>query len=163
MRRTKTIDGRHALIYTPHFPYQKQGSQKRGSVAYLGIGGNIGDSVRRFTHLFYFLKRQKARVVVVQTSPIFKNPPFGYLEQADFYNAVIKVCTTLSPHALLGFALRTERRFRRKRTFKDAPRTLDIDILTYGKRTVKTKKLTLPHPKWQERASVLVPLSLMER
>ena len=163
MRRVRELDEQHRLIFTPYFPYNKGECKTKGSTVYLGIGGNIGDSVRRFTHLFHLLKRHKKFLCVVQTSPILKNPPFGYLEQADFYNAVIEVKTTLSPQALLDFVLRVERRFGRKRSFKDAPRTLDIDILFYGDRSIKTKRLTVPHPHWSKRASVVVPLSLMER
>ena len=155
----KKLNDKHTLISTTYFPYKT--SSKGGYKALLGIGGNIGDVVRRFEHLFWVLKRSPF-VRVIETSPMLKNPPFGYTEQQDFYNALLLVETQLTPKMLLRYVLRVERVFRRKRTFKDAPRTLDIDIIFYENVTMETKTLTLPHPRWKERASVLIPLSHMK-
>jgi len=127
----------------------------------LGIGGNIGDVVRRFDHLLFYMKRSSL-VRVLETAPILRNPPFGYMDQEDFYNSLIRIETFLSPKALLRYVLHTEKRFGRKRLFKDGPRTLDIDIIFYEDKTIKTKDLTLPHLGWKERASVLIPLSMMK-
>jgi 2-amino-4-hydroxy-6-hydroxymethyldihydropteridine diphosphokinase len=132
-------------------------SSQSGYRALLGIGGNIGDVVRRFEHLFYYLKRSSL-LRVIETAPIVKNPPFGYTEQGDFYNSLMLVETFLSPRALLRYVLRVEKVFGRKRLFKDGPRTLDIDIIFYENVKMETKELTLPHPGWRERASVLIPL-----
>ena len=66
--------------------------------------------------------------------------------------------TSLTPHRLLKLLQRIEHRFGRKRSFKDAPRTLDLDILFFGDKTMHTKDLILPHPGWSKRQSVLVPL-----
>jgi 2-amino-4-hydroxy-6-hydroxymethyldihydropteridine diphosphokinase len=127
----------------------------------LGIGGNVGDVVRRFDHLLYYLKRSTL-VRVLETAPILKNPPFGYMDQEDFYNSLIRIETFLSPKALLRYVLNVEKIFGRKRLFKDGPRTLDIDIIFYENRTIKTKELILPHPGWRDRESVLIPLSMMK-
>lgn len=70
--------------------------------------------------------------------------------------------TKLTPKALLDYVLRVEKHFRRKRSFKDAPRTLDIDIIFYENISITSKTLTLPHPAWMQRSSVLVPLALMK-
>jgi len=140
----------------PHFVKKDQVD----NIACLGIGGNIGDTKRLFDKLFWFLKRERV-VDIIETSPILKNPPFGYLNQNDFYNAIIKVSTTLSPQRLLNYILGVEKRFGRKRSFKDAPRTLDIDMIFYNDRVIKSKKLTLPHPHWYKRDSVVIPLSMM--
>ena len=155
----KKLNDRHVLIFTKHFPYNtsNQGEKK----ALLGIGGNIGDVLRRFEYLFLFLKRSNF-VRIVETSPILKNPPFGYTEQEDFYNALVLVETGLTPKMLLDYVLRVEKAFGRKRSFKDAPRTLDIDIIFYENVTMESKTLTLPHHGWQERPSVLIPLSYMK-
>jgi 2-amino-4-hydroxy-6-hydroxymethyldihydropteridine diphosphokinase len=123
--------------------------------------GNIGNVVRRFEHLFYYFKRSSL-VRVIETAPILKNPPFGYIEQGDFYNSLILVETSLSPKALLSYVLRVEKVFGRKRLFKDGPRTLDIDIIFYENVKMETKNLTLPHPGWMKRSSVLIPLSHMK-
>ena len=127
----------------------------------LGIGGNVGDVRRRFNHLFFYLKRSSF-VDVVETAPILKNPPFGYLEQDDFYNSLIIVKTCLRPKALLRYILAIEKKFGRKRSFQDAPRTLDIDMIFYEQEVIKSKVLTVPHPYWNERSSVLIPLSHMQ-
>jgi 2-amino-4-hydroxy-6-hydroxymethyldihydropteridine diphosphokinase len=155
----KRIDAKNTLIKTRTYPARFK--SKSGYQVLLGVGGNIGDVVRRFDHLVLYLKRS-ALVRVLETAPILRNPPFGYREQADFYNSLIRIETFLSPKALLRYVLHTEKRFGRKRLFKDGPRTLDIDIIFYENKIVKTKDLTLPHPGWKERASVLIPLAMMK-
>ncbi|MCF6244688.1 MAG: 2-amino-4-hydroxy-6-hydroxymethyldihydropteridine diphosphokinase [Sulfurovum sp.] len=159
MVKKKSFDEKYTFLYTPHFPsrVKSKGEYK----VLLGIGGNIGDTLRRFEHLFWYFKRSKF-VHVVESSPIFKNPAFGYEAQADFYNAVVLIETKLMPRALLRYVLRVEKLFGRKRSFKDAPRTLDIDILFYEDIVMDTKVLTLPHPAWKRRSSVLIPLAAMK-
>jgi len=100
---------------------------------------------------------------VIETSPILKNPAFGYETQDDFYNALVVVETSLQPKILLKYILSIEDKFGRKRLFKDAPRTLDIDMIFYENVKMKSKILTLPHYGWRERGSVLIPLSYMKR
>jgi 2-amino-4-hydroxy-6-hydroxymethyldihydropteridine diphosphokinase len=155
----KRIDTKNTLIKTRTYPCRFQG--KSGHQVLLGIGGNVGDVVRRFDHLLYYLKRSTL-VRVLETAPILKNPPFGYMDQEDFYNSLIRIETFLSPKALLRYVLNVEKIFGRKRLFKDGPRTLDIDIIFYENRTIKTKELILPHPGWRDRESVLIPLSMMK-
>ena len=156
----KKIDVKNTLIRTKDFPCIL--SSQSGYRALLGIGGNIGDVVRRFEHLFYYFKRSSL-LRIIETAPIVRNPPFGYTEQGDFYNSLLLIETFLSPKALLRYLLRVEKLFGRKRLFKDGPRTLDIDIIFYENVKMETKDLTLPHPGWKERASVLIPLSMMKR
>lgn len=150
-----------ALMRTRQFPASRTISCHGSHEAYLGIGGNIGDTIRRFERLLVYLERG-GMVCVMQTSAILKNPPFGYADQSDFYNAVIIVRTHLTPKALLRYILATERRFKRKRLFKDGPRTLDIDILFYDDITIQSPLLTIPHPGWSKRDSVLIPLTTMK-
>ena len=159
MVKRKILNEKHTLIFTPHFPYNTK--SKGGYKALLGIGGNIGNVVRRFEHLFFYLKRSSF-IHMIETAPILKNPPFGYLEQGDFFNTLILVETHLTPQALLRYMLRVEKVFGRKRLFKDGPRTLDIDIIFYENVKMDTKNLKLPHPSWRERESVLIPLSYMK-
>ncbi len=158
MRRE--LDSKNTLIVKRYFPYTS--ANRGGYKALLGIGGNVGDVVRRFEHLFWYLKRSSF-VHIIETAPILKNPPFGYLEQGDFYNSLILVETHLTPQALLRYMLRVEKVFGRKRLFKDGPRTLDIDIIFYENVKMETKSLTLPHPSWMQRDSVLIPLSMMKK
>jgi 2-amino-4-hydroxy-6-hydroxymethyldihydropteridine diphosphokinase len=75
---------------------------------------------------------------------------------------VVQVRTTLDPHALLRYILWTEKRFGRERSFANAPRTLDLDLIFYDKRHIETSRLRLPHPHWRERDSVVMPLNAMK-
>jgi 2-amino-4-hydroxy-6-hydroxymethyldihydropteridine diphosphokinase len=149
------------LISSQHFPSVRQRKKSKKHKVLLGIGGNVGDVLRRFEHLFQYLKTSRF-VTVLETAPILKNPPFGYLDQDDFYNSLILVETNLTPRALLRYILRVEKKFGRKRLFKDGPRTLDIDIIFYENVKMDTEVLTIPHPEWMNRASVLIPLSKMK-
>jgi 2-amino-4-hydroxy-6-hydroxymethyldihydropteridine diphosphokinase len=90
------------------------------------------------------------------------NPPFGYSDQSDFHNAVILISTPLDPHELLRYMLYAEKRFGRERSFANAPRTLDLDLIFYDNIELKTRRLHLPHPHWDERDSVVMPLEKME-
>ena len=161
----KTLDDENQLIFTKHYPYSRYGKDlkkyKTLHRALVGIGGNVGDVLRRFEHLFYYFKRSPF-LNVVETAPILKNPPFGYVKQDDFYNSLMLVETSLTPRELLSYVLRVEKIFGRKRLFKDGPRTLDIDIIFYENVKMETKSLTLPHPEWMQRNSVLIPLSNMK-
>jgi len=156
----RKINTRHTLLKTTLYP--SDSSSRGGNKVLLGLGGNVGDVLRRFDHLYWYFKRSSF-VHVIETAPILKNPAFGYTKQNDFYNSLLLVETKLSPKALLGYVLRVEKIFGRKRLFKDGPRTLDIDIIFYENVTMQTKLLTLPHPKWDKRTSVLTPLSYMKK
>ncbi len=135
----------------------------RNNLAIIGVGGNLGNCMRRFKKLALLLASHP-RVRLIKTSPILKNPPFGYLEQPDFYNTLFLLDTTLSPFELLNFLLYMEKRFKRVRVFKNAPRTLDLDIIFYNDKKIDKEHLKLPHPHWSERDSVIIPLRfLLER
>ncbi|CAA6809000.1 MAG: 2-amino-4-hydroxy-6-hydroxymethyldihydropteridinepyrophosphokinase (EC [uncultured Sulfurovum sp.] len=157
----KKLDPRNILIFQQNYPYLTIKKSTKPFQVTLGIGGNIGDVSRRFNHLFYYLKRSPF-VDIVETSAILKNPPFGYLEQDDFQNALIIVKTCLHPKALLRYILRVEKKFGRKRSFSNAPRTLDIDMIFYEKVQMNSKVLTLPHSDWMNRTSVIIPLIHMK-
>lgn len=150
-----------ALIKGQRFPAQWKTALRR-HVAVVGIGGNIGDVARRFDRLVNFFQKDK-QVMLYQSSPILKNPPFGYTDQNDFYNAVIVLGTNLSPRALLRHLLHTEKKFGRRRSFKDAPRTLDLDLIFFDNVVMDHKDLTLPHPGWSKRDSVRIPLAYLSQ
>ncbi len=148
------------LFFERFYPFSaKKGSKKH--LVTIGIGGNIGNVKRRFKKLFLYLKSHP-KVRVLKTSPILKNPPFGYLNQPDFYNAVILLETSLSPREFLKFSLHTEKHFKRERRFKNSPRTLDMDIIFFDKIKLNKKDLKIPHPKYQERDSVMIPLKFIK-
>ena len=162
MVRKKRLDEQNTLLFTPHFPYNisNTGTKRATKKALLGIGGNIGNVVRRFERLLGYLDRS-ALVHVVETGPILKNPPFGYTVQGDFYNSLLLVETQLTAKMLLRYVLGVEKLFGRKRSFQDAPRTLDIDIIFYENVKMNTEDLTLPHHGWRDRSSVLIPLKYL--
>jgi len=157
----KQLSPAYQLFFEALYPYRRKRASVKPYRALLGIGGNIGDVRRRFRHLFVHLSREPF-VEIIETAPILKNPPFGYLDQPDFYNTLIFVKTCLKPKALLRYILRVEKRFGRKRSFQDAPRTLDIDMIFYERVRLNTPRLCLPHHGWNDRDSVLIPLALMK-
>jgi len=128
----------------------------------LGLGGNIGDVKKRFCWLHFKLSRD-SRFHVVENSVLLINEAFGFKEQADFTNAVMLVQTSLAARQILKITANLERRFGRVRSFKNAPRTLDIDILYFSGRSRNDVRLILPHPGAQSRASVILPLGTMRR
>lgn len=125
--------------------------------ATVGIGGNVGDVKRRFEHLFYYIKRDK-RVELLQTSLILKNPPFGFVDQDDFFNSIMVIKTSMQPMLFLNYLMRLEKKFARERSFPNAPRTLDLDIIFFDNRVIDKHKLQIPHAEWSKRESVLIPL-----
>ena len=123
---------------------------------YLGLGANLGAPLDQLREA---VRRLGERVDVERVSSVYRTEPIGYAEQPDFYNLVVSGVTRLEPRALLAEALRIEAELGRERSFRDAPRTLDIDLLDQGSRLLDTPELTLPHPRLHERAFVLVPLA----
>jgi 2-amino-4-hydroxy-6-hydroxymethyldihydropteridine diphosphokinase len=146
-----------SLHYTAHFPYSIPQRDKRAFKVLLSIGGNIGNTKKRFEKLFFRLQKD-GNIRILQTAPILKNPPFGFLDQEDFFNSLILLETTIRPKTFLRKILYLEKIFGRVRTFKNAPRTLDIDIVFFDNFRIKSHDLTVPHPHWQERESVIIPL-----
>jgi len=158
----KNLENNKKIIKSKLFPkiYKKNCTKK--NVALIGIGGNIGDVKRRFNKLIFKLKKDSL-VDILESSVIFKNPPFGYLEQNWFLNSVILVETNLDANKLLRYLQSIEKKFRRKREFKDGPRTLDLDIILFNKSKInKDPKLLVPHPSWCKRESVILPLSYLK-
>lgn len=144
--------------YGLHFPYKIVQTSFHRYEVIVGLGGNVGDVKRRFEKVFHFFKRDK-RVEVLKTSLILKNPPFGYLEQDDFLNSIIVLKTSMTPFVFLDYLMRVEKKFQRKRSFANAPRTLDLDIIFFDNKIINTKKLTVPHISWYKRDSVVIPLA----
>jgi len=159
-RLTRSVAPGLREIRTEGFPALEKSASVSGTEVWLGIGANLGDSVRRFQRLRHYLRRQ-SDLTLLESSPILINPPFGYRDQPEFANAVLRLRTYLPPMRLLCRILEIERKFGRKRSFKDAPRTLDIDLLFYGNRRIEDPRLRVPHPGWKSRISVLWPLARM--
>lgn len=149
------------VISTPLYPYVTCKKVTMRNKVLLGIGGNVGDCKSRFSRLFRQIQKD-CRFGILSTSPIYINPPFGYLEQNDFYNATIQLETNQSVLEVFRMIFYWERRFDRprKRVFRNAPRTLDIDLLWFNQIKIKRPYLFVPHKEWKKRESVLIPLSL---
>jgi 2-amino-4-hydroxy-6-hydroxymethyldihydropteridine diphosphokinase len=125
--------------------------------AYIGLGANLDDPGAQVEYAFDELARLSDTLLAARSS-LYVSAPVGYDRQPDFINAVAKLETRLSPRALLAGLLEIEHRHGRQRTFRNAPRTLDLDLLLYGKSRFHEPGLTLPHPRMHERAFVLEPL-----
>jgi 2-amino-4-hydroxy-6-hydroxymethyldihydropteridine diphosphokinase len=126
------------------------------ATAYIGLGSNLGD---RKATLRTAVQRLKTLGRIAGISRLYETEPVGYLEQPPFLNAVVTLETELAPGELLRAVLGIERDLGRKRSFPNAPRTLDLDLLLVDDLTLDTTALTLPHPRLHERAFVLVPLA----
>lgn len=124
--------------------------------AFIALGSNIDNPREQVEHAFVELD-EIARVVA--RSALYRTAPVGYLDQPDFVNAVAEIETSLAPTALLRALFAIERAHGRVREFKNAPRTLDLDLLMYGELIMNAAGLTLPHPRMHERAFVLAPLN----
>lgn len=96
---------------------------------------------------------------VLKVSPFYQTKPVGYLEQPDFQNAVVKLETQLSPEDLLDGLQKIENQQGRVRKQENGPRTIDLDILLYDSLSIRSERLTIPHPRMYERTFVLKPLS----
>ena len=158
----KKLTQKLTLFYTSNFPKRFNCNSAKKYAVTIGIGGNIGNTKKIFDKLILCLKKD-SRFTLLMTSPLLQNPPFGFLEQSDFLNGIIALKTNLAPNEFLKNMQRLEKRFGRKRSFQDAPRTLDIDIIFFNNKKINTKDLIVPHKDWANRESVIIPLIEMKR
>lgn len=133
----------------------------RPVAGFVGLGSNLGDSVRTLQAALEALDRLPG-IRVVRASRFYRTPAWGLESQPDFVNAVALVETSLSARALLEAMLQLEREAGRERredgSDRWGPRTLDLDLLLYGDAVIDQPGLRLPHPHLHERAFALVPL-----
>ena len=130
--------------------------------AYVGLGSNLDDPVARLEQGLAAVGRLPGTRLVL-ASPFYWNPPLGVRPQPEYLNAVAGLLTTLDPRRLLDGLLSIEREHGRERPRAErwAPRTLDLDLLVYGRERFAEPGLTLPHPGIAERNFVLFPLADM--
>lgn len=126
-------------------------------IAFIGLGSNLEDPGAQLQRAFADLGRLTDTRLVAHSS-LYRSAPVGYLDQPDFVNAVAQLETALSPQQLLRELLRIELEHGRERTFRNAPRTLDLDVLLYDDLQLHEHGLTIPHPQMHLRAFVLQPL-----
>ena len=127
------------------------------TIAYVGIGSNLDDPRAKVLAAFDELDRMP-QTRVVKKSSLYRSAPMGHTDQPDFINAVAQLETGLPAERLLAELQELEARHGRKRSFPNAPRTLDLDVLLFGDLTLDSPTLKIPHPRMHERAFVLKPL-----
>lgn len=131
-------------------------------VAFVGLGSNLGRPRRQIARAVAALAALP-RTRLVAVSAMYRTAPLGCSDpQPDYLNAVAALRTTLAPRPLLARLLAIERRQRRKRgvgTGRNEARTLDLDLLLYGRQRIRLPHLVVPHPRMHERAFVLRPLA----
>ncbi len=129
--------------------------------AYIGLGSNLGDSKKEVDLAMKTIGSLR-ECQLVKVSSLYESTPEGDLQQPNYVNAVIKICTRLSPQQLLAdlFVIEDERG--RVRTHRNQSRILDLDLLLYGDLKVSEPGLIVPHPRLHKRVFVLVPLLEIE-
>jgi 2-amino-4-hydroxy-6-hydroxymethyldihydropteridine diphosphokinase len=121
----------------------------------VGLGANLGQPEAQLRWAVQAL----ARVLnSLRVSSLYRSAPVGYRDQPDFFNLACRGETSLPAHDLFAELQRIEQGLGRRRSFANAPRTIDLDLLAVGEQVIRTPELTLPHPRLHERAFVLVPL-----
>ena len=126
------------------------------TACYIGIGANLGDARDQVERAIARIAELPSSSLTAQSS-LFRTAPMD-AGGDDYINAVVKLETSLTASALLDLLLAIERDFGRERPYVNAPRTMDLDLLLYGQSTIRSDKLTVPHPRMTQRAFVLIPL-----
>ncbi|MEI6633471.1 MAG: 2-amino-4-hydroxy-6-hydroxymethyldihydropteridine diphosphokinase [Chlamydiota bacterium] len=126
--------------------------------AYIGLGSNLGDPGKNLQEAIDRIA-EIPDVRVRKTSPVYRTEPVGGPPQPRYLNAAIEIETSLGPAALLRALRGVERAMGRARGARNSPRTIDLDILLFGRRVMRTPRLTVPHPRLHERRFALAPLA----
>jgi 2-amino-4-hydroxy-6-hydroxymethyldihydropteridine diphosphokinase len=128
-----------------------------GTLACVGLGANLGDAHATLAAAIDELSRLP-HTVMGGVSPTYRSAPID-ATGPDYLNAVVALRTDLMPLALLAQLQRIEHDHGRERSVRNAPRTLDLDLLLYGEQSIDSPELTVPHPRLHQRAFVLLPLA----
>jgi 2-amino-4-hydroxy-6-hydroxymethyldihydropteridine diphosphokinase len=126
------------------------------TIAYIGIGANLGDARGNVADALDRLQRLPGCTLMAASS-LYRTAPIDSSGD-DYINAVARIATTLDAEALLQALHGIEQAHGRERPYRNAPRTLDLDLLLHGDRQIDSPTLTVPHPRMTERAFVLAPL-----
>ena len=125
--------------------------------AFVALGANLGDARATVLQAMQAIAALPG-TTLLRRSSLYRSAPVD-ATGPDFINAVVEIGTRLGPQQLLAELQRIEQAAGRERPYRNAPRTLDLDILLYGERTLDSPVLTIPHPRMLGRAFVLVPLA----
>ena len=126
--------------------------------AVIALGSNLAEPARQVRAALSALEAHP-QIQIEKTSSLYVTAPVGYDDQPDFVNAVCSVRTSLDGVSLLAVLNRIEADFGRERTFRNAPRILDLDIIDFDGISSDDPHLTLPHPRAHERSFVMKPLA----
>ncbi len=128
------------------------------TLAYIGIGSNVGDRTDFVRRAVLGLEGTEG-IVVKKVSSLYETEPIGGLPQRSFINAVAQLDVDLDPHELLAACKDIERQIGREPSdIRWGPRVVDLDLLTYGEEKISEPDLEIPHPQIRSRRFVLVPL-----
>ena len=128
------------------------------SIAIIALGSNLANPIAQIQAALSQIA-QIEHTQILKTSSLYQTVPVGYADQPDFINAVCMIETTLSGLDLLQALQQIEQQFGRERHFRNAPRTLDLDIIDYAQQSSDDVLLTLPHPRAHQRSFVMMPLA----
>ncbi len=126
--------------------------------AYLGLGSNQGDPVRRIRSAIRMLRHHPA-VRIVRVSRLYRSEPVGHRDQPWFVNTACVIDTELAPQDLAAVLRRIESALGKAVAFPNGPRTIDLDLLMFDDQQFSSPDLIIPHPRFRERRFVLVPLA----
>ena len=127
------------------------------STAFLLTGGNLGNRLQNLEMASGLVEKSCGNIF--RSSSIYETAAWGYTDQPDFYNQVLAIRTLLSPDNLMAALMDIEMKMGRKRSFKNEPRIIDIDILLMDELVYKSASVVIPHPRLAERRFVLTPLA----
>lgn len=130
------------------------------SRAWVGLGANLGDARQALVAALAALAALP-RTQIAGISSLYQSAPIE-AQGPDFLNAVVALDTSLTAGALLEALLAIEGAAGRERPYRNAPRVLDLDLLLYGRASIASPALTVPHPRMHERAFVLAPLNELD-
>ena len=126
--------------------------------AAIALGSNLDDPEAQVRRAFDEIAALP-RTELLARSKLYRTAPVGHADQPDFINACALVETSLAPRELLDGLLAIEQAHHRVRAVPNGPRTLDLDIILYGDRSIREPGLTIPHPRARDRQFVLAPLN----
>lgn len=134
---------------------------KSDHIAYIGLGSNLESPILQIHQAIAHLD-QLPETCILKQSSLYRSAPIDAPNQPDYINAVVKLKTLLLPQELLRHLLTIEENSGRIRTYLNAPRILDLDLLLYDDLQYREKNLMVPHPRMHQRAFVLQPLVEIE-
>ncbi|MEW6041625.1 MAG: 2-amino-4-hydroxy-6-hydroxymethyldihydropteridine diphosphokinase [Elusimicrobiota bacterium] len=126
--------------------------------SYIGLGSNLRNRRKNIIRALELLNRNPS-IVPQKCSTLKETEPWGYKKQPKFLNLVAEIKTVLASEKLLSVLKKIEKKLGRKKTFKWGPRVIDLDILLYGRKSVNTPSLVIPHPQLSRRKFILDALN----